>query len=249
MLTNAIAEMRTYGEGFIIADQAPGLLDPAVIRNTNTKIALRLPEASDRELVGGSEALTDVQKTELARLPRGVAAVYQNDWIEAVLCKVEKAKDSGKPYCFVPIETVNENELGDPLALIELLDRCEVIDDKAKLNDIRCEMANLGLSSSQQVVALKMLENPPAKIQVSKIAPIVSTLLPDVREAVVNAKNRSKDPKRWSEAAWSALNERFDYDIPLRITRIITQAIVFDYVSNELRDREAFESWYRNGVM
>ena len=26
MLTNAIAEMRTYGEGFIIADQAPGLL-------------------------------------------------------------------------------------------------------------------------------------------------------------------------------------------------------------------------------
>ena len=38
MLANAIAEMRTYGEGFIIADQAPGLLDMAVIRNTNTKI-------------------------------------------------------------------------------------------------------------------------------------------------------------------------------------------------------------------
>ena len=38
MLSNSIAEMRTYGEGFIIADQAPGLLDMAVIRNTNTKI-------------------------------------------------------------------------------------------------------------------------------------------------------------------------------------------------------------------
>ena len=37
MLANAIAEMRTYGEGFIIADQAPGLLDMSVIRNTNTK--------------------------------------------------------------------------------------------------------------------------------------------------------------------------------------------------------------------
>ncbi len=48
MLTNAIAEMRTYGEGFIIADQSPGLLDLAVIRNTNTKIILRLPEYSDR---------------------------------------------------------------------------------------------------------------------------------------------------------------------------------------------------------
>ena len=37
MLSNAIAEMRTYGEGFIIADQAPGLMDMSVIRNTNTK--------------------------------------------------------------------------------------------------------------------------------------------------------------------------------------------------------------------
>lgn len=50
MLTNAIAEMRTYGEGFIIADQAPGLLDLAVIRNTNTKIIMRLPDHSDRDL-------------------------------------------------------------------------------------------------------------------------------------------------------------------------------------------------------
>ena len=47
MLANAIAEMRTYGEGFIIADQAPGLLDMSVIRNTNTKIILRLPDEED----------------------------------------------------------------------------------------------------------------------------------------------------------------------------------------------------------
>lgn len=40
MLANSIAEMRTYGEGFIIADQAPGLMDKSVIRNTNTKIIL-----------------------------------------------------------------------------------------------------------------------------------------------------------------------------------------------------------------
>ncbi len=42
MLANSIAEMRTYGEGFVIADQSPGLLDMSVIRNTNTKIILRL---------------------------------------------------------------------------------------------------------------------------------------------------------------------------------------------------------------
>ena len=52
MISNAIAEMRTYGEGFIIVDQAPGLLDMSAIRNTNTKIILHLPDMSDRELVG-----------------------------------------------------------------------------------------------------------------------------------------------------------------------------------------------------
>lgn len=90
MLANSIAEMRTYGEGFIIADQATGLLDEAVIRNTNTKIILRLPDADDRELVGRAAALKDAQIEELAKLPKGVAAVYQNDWVEAVLCQFEK---------------------------------------------------------------------------------------------------------------------------------------------------------------
>ena len=89
MLANAIAEMRTYGEGFIIADQAPGLLDMSVIRNTNTKIILRLPDEEDRKLVGKSAALKEAQIDELTKLPLGVAAVYQNEWPEAVLCKIE----------------------------------------------------------------------------------------------------------------------------------------------------------------
>lgn len=89
MLANAIAEMRTYGEGFIIADQAPGLLDMSVIRNTNTKIILHLPDEEDRKLVGKSAALKEAQIDELSKLPLGVAAVYQNEWPEAVLCKIE----------------------------------------------------------------------------------------------------------------------------------------------------------------
>ncbi len=93
MLSNAIAEMRTYGEGFIIADQSPNLLDPAVIRNTNTKIILRLPDEEDRMLVGKAAALTEDQITELAKLPTGVAAIYQANWLEAVLCKVDLHQD------------------------------------------------------------------------------------------------------------------------------------------------------------
>lgn len=98
MLANSIAEMRTYGEGFIIADQAPGLLDLAVIRNTNTKIILGLPDRSDRELVGRAASLNDNQILELSKLKTGVAAVYQNHWLEPVLCHIHPCKDDEKPY-------------------------------------------------------------------------------------------------------------------------------------------------------
>ena len=106
MLTNAIAEMRTYGEGFIIADQAPGLLDMSVIRNTNTKIIMRLPDQTDRELVGRAANLNEDQITELAKLPCGVAAVYQNEWVQPVLCKIDKHKTVDKEYMHKPEEEI-----------------------------------------------------------------------------------------------------------------------------------------------
>lgn len=101
MLSNAIAEMRTYGEGFIIADQAPGLLDMAAIRNTNTKIIMRLPDEEDRKLVGKAAGLNDDQIVELSKLPTGVAAVYQNDWIEPVLCKIPRFENA-QPLKYTP---------------------------------------------------------------------------------------------------------------------------------------------------
>ena len=112
MLANAIAEMRTYGEGFIIADQSPGLMDMSVIRNTNTKIILRLPDEGDRMLVGKAAGLSDLQITELARLEVGVAAISQSDWLEPVLCKVDMFTDGppagnpsdGKQYQWVDTE-------------------------------------------------------------------------------------------------------------------------------------------------
>lgn len=123
MLSNAIAEMRTYGEGFIIADQAPGLLDMSVIRNTNTKIIMRLPEQSDRELVGRAANLNDDQIMELAKLPCGVAAVYQNEWVQPVLCKVDKHKESGKPYEYSPEEDsyIDDAEKGVSDSLLDCI--------------------------------------------------------------------------------------------------------------------------------
>lgn len=100
MLANSIAEMRSYGEGFIIADQAPGLMDLSVIRNTNTKIILGLPDYDDRELVGKAAGLNENQIIELARLQTFVAAIYQNNWLEPVLCKIDTNFKDVQKYAY-----------------------------------------------------------------------------------------------------------------------------------------------------
>lgn len=133
MLANSIAEMRTYGEAFIIADQAPGLLDMSVIRNTNTKIILRLPEISDRELVGKAANLSDEQIMELAKLKTGVAAVYQNNWISPVLCQFDRYNDNGEEYRRQ--DTYKKNNI----ATMEILNIIMKSDIRKKLDDVDYE--------------------------------------------------------------------------------------------------------------
>lgn len=91
MISNSIAEMRTYGEGFIIVDQSPTAVDISAIKNTNTKIVMRLPEKADFEAVGNAFALSDEQIREIARLPRGAAIVSQSGWLEPVMVHVHRA--------------------------------------------------------------------------------------------------------------------------------------------------------------
>lgn len=102
MLTNAIAEMRTYGEGFIIVDQSPHAVDIAAIRNTNNKIIMRLPDEMDRRLIGKAVALNDGQLEEIAKFPKGVAVVYQNDWLEPVLCQINQFGGKQQAYVHEP---------------------------------------------------------------------------------------------------------------------------------------------------
>ncbi len=124
MIANAIAEMRTYGEGFVIVDQAPGLLDLSVIRNTNTKIILRLPDYSDRELVGKASGLSENQITEMERLERGVAVITQSDWIEPVLCKVDEYKAASSSEINVPErEEKNKNNNENATLLKYIMER------------------------------------------------------------------------------------------------------------------------------
>ncbi|MFD0942819.1 ATP-binding protein [Savagea faecisuis] len=99
MISNSMAEMRTYGEGFIIADQSPNLLDLSAIRNTNTKIIMRLPEGQDRQDVGQAAALNPFQIDEIPKLEKGIAVIYQNDWLQPVLGKIAHFTDE-RPFSY-----------------------------------------------------------------------------------------------------------------------------------------------------
>jgi len=121
MLANAIAEMRTFGESFFIVDQSPHAVDIAAIRNTNTKIIMRLPEEADRRLIGKSVALREEQLDEIARLPKGVAIVYQNDWLEPVLCHVKKFEGVEQPYAYRPTGEVRADSKVFNAHLLRLL--------------------------------------------------------------------------------------------------------------------------------
>lgn len=119
MISNAIAEMRTYGEGFVIVDQSPGAVDVSAIRNTNTKIIMRLPEENDRKVAGKASAMKDNQIDEIAKLPTGVAVVYQNDWEAPVLCKIGKFEGQEFKFNYIPKE--EEKETVNNSANVEIL--------------------------------------------------------------------------------------------------------------------------------
>lgn len=115
MISNSIAEMRTYGEGFIIVDQSPTAVDISAIKNTNTKIVMRLPERADFETVGNAFALNEEQIREISRLRRGTAIVSQSGWLEPVMVSIERATDIYE----TPAQKVRQDALDD--GVIELL--------------------------------------------------------------------------------------------------------------------------------
>ena len=159
MLSNAIAEMRTYGEGFIIADQSPNAVDVSAIRNTNTKIIMRLPDEVDRRLAGKAAALKDEQLDEIAKLPKGVAVVYQNDWIEPVLCKVNKFEGKEEKYNYTRVYTEKVDECKLKKELLKLLLKTKVNQEiTPNIEYIDNTLTKSKLSTIQKVEILELLD-------------------------------------------------------------------------------------------
>ena len=247
MLANAIAEMRTYGEGFIIADQSPGLLDMSVIRNTNTKIVMRLPDKGDRELVGRAMHLDDSQIAELARLPRGVAAVCQNEWVESVLCRVEKyesqtdSSDNNQP-CAITIPVSQAQSDYDDATSIAIADFVlngtplppSVIEDLSE--------GRVPLSARSRVVIQKVINHEIEPPKFTQTGAVIAELFPKAVEALRNSVERTTNNEIWTKEVMEVLPE-----VQQQLQHDIVQAVVTETLLNELNKRNEFNAWYEGG--
>lgn len=246
MIANAIAEMRTYGEGFIIADHAPELLDKSVIRNTNTKIIMQLPDYSDRELIGKSAHLNDNQIDEIPRFPEGVAAVYQNNWIEPVLCKIDKFDhDEKEKYRYtMPQYEQKAYDSAKALELAELLCQGTALSREKVFNEINPIMLDLKLASSVRVAIINMLLYPPQNPRMTKFAPFMSVLFPDVYKAAEKAYSESCDPNEWTRVCNFALESSLKQaEIQDTVRSDIIQGVLTDHILNKNGKKDDLERW------
>lgn len=136
MISDAIAEMRTYGEGFLIVDQSPTAVDISAIKNTNTKIIMRLPEQHDCEAVASAVSLNEVQTKEISKLTPGVAVVMQNGWASAVLVHVddERKLPEKERYKYVGTEEWTDVEFNRKLRAKLALEAIRIA--RKKIDDI-----------------------------------------------------------------------------------------------------------------
>lgn len=246
MISNAIAEMRTYGEGFIIVDQAPGLLDMAAIRNTNTKIIMRLPDQEDRELVGRAANLNNDQIMEIAKLPCGVAAIYQNEWVQPVLCKVDRFEYDESVYQYEKPKTdikADQDTNNDRMYIAELLFSGTAIDREVVLKDVKARLNRLRIASSAKAAIMRHLLRPGHEIKMSKLAPMISDLYPEVLSEVRETYVETNEPSEWTYAAQDVLFKLYpDHldDIP---RRYIIQSVITQHLVNELQQLDEFARW------
>ena len=76
LVKRMLAEIRSYGVGIVIADQSPRKVGTDVVALTNIKLAFRLVEREDKEILSDSTNMSDVQTQRLARLRPGEAMIF-----------------------------------------------------------------------------------------------------------------------------------------------------------------------------
>lgn len=252
LLVNSIAEMRTYGESFIIVDQSPTSVNEAAIKNTNTKVIMRLPDGEDRRIVGKSAALKDDQIDEIAKLPTGVGIVYQNDWMQPVMTKVTMMQ---QPRVAAPKARDNRRSAAGhlPMAdILKLLLKGRLMTKvEPDIDRIENALEGSNLPGSLKGTVRDMLEEyrRDGKLAVwgnaafPKLAERLTALL-DARKAVKEAADKAAD--------FDDLNRRLDAlvkekaELPDSMMPSVRQALMRDFAETDPSGLKIYSAWIQD---
>jgi hypothetical protein len=76
LVKRMLAEIRSYGVGIVIADQSPRKVTTDVVALTDIKLAFRLVEATDKQILANSANMSEIQEQRLAKLKPGEAFFF-----------------------------------------------------------------------------------------------------------------------------------------------------------------------------
>lgn len=88
-LEDMIAAIRSYGTGIIIADQSAVSIGRRIVANTDIKVAFRLVESAEKEIIADSSNMGTKEKEQLSRLESGEAFVYHHKLSTAQMIRSE----------------------------------------------------------------------------------------------------------------------------------------------------------------
>lgn len=88
--TNMLAEMRSYGQGVIVAEQIPSKISPDVIKNSSNKIIHRIVSKDDQEIIANTVGLSSADAIYLGNSRTGYAVCHKEGMIQPVIIKVDE---------------------------------------------------------------------------------------------------------------------------------------------------------------
>ncbi|SKA67944.1 ATP-binding protein [Desulfobaculum bizertense] len=97
--TNMIAEMRSYGQGVIVAEQIPMKLAPDVIKNSSTKIVQRIVSADDQQTIANTIGISTEGALQLGSLETGYAFCHKEGMSLPTVVKISNKlhSNNGSP--------------------------------------------------------------------------------------------------------------------------------------------------------
>lgn len=249
MITNAIAEMRTYGESFIIVDQSPTSVAPAAIKNTNTKIIMRLPDGDDRKITGKAASMKDNQIDEIAKLPTGVAVVYQNDWVAPVLCKIDMYKGERVPFATIDGTRRFDNSKAINAEILKILLKGRInVPIELDLDFVLGNIQNCRIPTSLKIEITNIITDIKQGKDViwqdenfAKLSQIVVDLL-SARTAVEQNVKNAKDFKELDLLLDSFVTQQASISENLKLA--VRQCLMMQYGEKDDTSKRIYNAWY-----